>query len=398
MARTVERIEQELAALDRAVAVLAQEFYDTYTQYLQALTQAVRQQVILASYHLCTHGYPEQFLRLSLQQRQQLQHALRQLAKESQTELLDCLMPITPRRATQSKRSLISRLKGARLQADDAESALSVALGLEQDIALVLETEEMDNEEEDLDNEEMETEEMETEEIETEAGLLHPDTSTSESPQAIDGTYLSSSYPEPHQASYQDGNLGDSSPEGRSMESQTLDEQEAFTDSQSDQAQSEQADEQNPVPQRPVQPKDILLWHEDLEEEITEQLQELSHAANRLLQRAKVLPSHLPEPVLEVAARADLATESAVSPPNLLNLIIETENEEDKETSMTQVMAIRLRLSEIEFGDTAATVWRSKIRDLLGQLSKLGRNYQKKQKERSVAQAEAAWRSSWYDD
>jgi hypothetical protein len=142
----------------------------------------------------------------------------------------------------------------------------------------------------------------------------------------------------------------------------------------------------------------LAYWQERLEEKIVEELQNLSHSVNRLLQKAEILPGRLPEPVLEVAARADLASETAASPPNLLNLIVETESDEPKESSMTQLMAIRLRLSEIEFSDSSAMMGRSKIRELLARLNKLGREYQKKQKERSIAQAEAAWRSSWYEE
>jgi hypothetical protein len=32
------------------------------------------------------------------------------------------------------------------------------------------------------------------------------------------------------------------------------------------------------------------------------------------------------------------------------------------------------------------------------QLSKIGREYQKRQKELKIAEAEAAWRASWFED
>lgn len=64
---------------------------------------------------------------------------------------------------------------------------------------------------------------------------------------------------------------------------------------------------------------------------------------------------------------------------------------------MTPIVAIRLRLSEIEFSDAATAAVRSKLRQLMGQLVKLERDYQRKQKERAVAQAESAWRASWFE-
>ncbi len=61
MVGSVERIEQELASLDQATRAIADEFYNAYSSYLKVLGQAVRQQLILASYHVCTQGYPEAF-------------------------------------------------------------------------------------------------------------------------------------------------------------------------------------------------------------------------------------------------------------------------------------------------------------------------------------------------
>nr|MCU0570349.1 hypothetical protein [Oculatellaceae cyanobacterium Prado106] len=92
------------------------------------------------------------------------------------------------------------------------------------------------------------------------------------------------------------------------------------------------------------------------------------------------------------------ASEAIANQPNLLNLLIKSSIKGNKESVMTQVMAIRLRLSEIEFSNANVIHWRSKIRGLSTQLNKLHREYQKKQKEKAIAQAEAAWRSSWFED
>ncbi len=88
---SVERIEQEIAELHKAVTVLAEEFYQAYSEYLTALGQALRQQVVMSSYHICTQGYPMQFLALSLGQRQTLQQNFRALAKQAQANLIALL-------------------------------------------------------------------------------------------------------------------------------------------------------------------------------------------------------------------------------------------------------------------------------------------------------------------
>lgn len=292
MVRALERIEQEIATLNQAVAATAQELEDTDRQYLRALGQATRQQLILASYHICTHGYPEQFLSLPVTQRQHLQQALQQLSKQAQSQILAALVPLSTSPDTAPS-------------SETAEAAIESRLS---DSSLRTTADSPDN-----------------------------DTATSDTEPAV-------------------------------LASPSL------------------------------TPKAVIEWQEELEEKIIEILQALSHRANRLLQDAELLPPQLPEPVLEVAAKADLASETTASPPNLLNLLIETESDAEKEPLMTQVIAVRLRLSEIEFSDAATTAWRSKLRNLLAQLTKLGRDYQRKQKERSIAQAEAAWRATWYEE
>ena len=88
MVGAVERIAQEIAALDERTGAIADEFYSAYATYLTVLGQAVRQQLILASYHVCTQGYPEAFLQLTYSQRQQLQQRLRTLAQHVQEEIV----------------------------------------------------------------------------------------------------------------------------------------------------------------------------------------------------------------------------------------------------------------------------------------------------------------------
>lgn len=385
MVRTVERIEQELALLDQAMASIAQEFHDIYSQYLTVLGHAMRQQLILASYHLCTHGYPEQFLNLSLVQRQKLQQALRQLAKEGQTKLLAHLQRVQPAKTLREpSRALAGPVDQLR------EAVLDQHLTLEE---IAIGSVEFSSEAFNVFLSEQEPTPDLIAPNSIEPGSPHNDLAQPD-PTQLDLMESNSIGSEAAEAGSESGSEPGSEPVvSESIEPSPT---EQPTAEQSQTEQSPIAPE--PSEPRPLHPKDLVIWQEQLEESIVDELQTLSHAANRLLQQTEILPSRLPEPVLEVAAKADIASESAVSPPNLLNLLIETEDEDEKESTMTQLMAIRLRLSEIEFSDSASTIYRSRIRDLSTRLNKLGREYQKKQKERSVAQAEAAWRSSWYED
>ncbi|QLE39342.1 hypothetical protein FD723_01690 [Nostoc sp. C052] len=275
MARAIERIEQDIAALKETIRAIAVELQTAYASYLATLGLAVRKQLILASYHLCTQGYPENFLHLSLNQRQQLQQAIRKLGQLAAEQLL----------------IYIKSEESEETGGDEENVTSSSFVTLDKPIP----------------------------------EPLIPDTS-------------------------------------------------------------------NPI--------ELATWQQKLEEVTQEILKKLSHDANLLLQKAGVLPKKLPEPILAAAAAASEASAEVMpGPPNLLNLVIEIENEQQLEDSgLTQIMAINLRLGEIEFADVTLSSERRQIRNILVQLNKLGREYQKKHKERAIAEAEAAWRSSWFED
>ncbi|NEP44349.1 MAG: hypothetical protein F6K35_36050 [Okeania sp. SIO2H7] len=93
MVGAIERIEREIAGIKEAIADLAQAFNVTYENYLVALGDAVRKQLILASYHLCTQKEPEAFLRLSLSSRQKMQQEIKLLTKQA-TEKLQKLLTL----------------------------------------------------------------------------------------------------------------------------------------------------------------------------------------------------------------------------------------------------------------------------------------------------------------
>lgn len=145
---------------------------------------------------------------------------------------------------------------------------------------------------------------------------------------------------------------------------------------------------------QPIPPGALQQWREGVEANVAIVLRSISQAANHLLHQAQIVPKSLP-PVLEVAA-AGIMAESPSTTPNLLNLLIETGGED--EAKMTQIIAIRLRLAEIEFAEPGLATGRSQIRSLAARLQQLERNYRKKQRDRAVAEAEAAWRTAWFEE
>ncbi|MEG4107989.1 hypothetical protein [Microcoleus sp. S13_C5] len=310
MVRPRERIEQDLAGLEEALAALTLEFRSTYEGYLTALGQAVRQQLILACYHLCTQAVPESFLKLSFDGRQKMQQSVRRLAAVSDEKL----------------RSLVS------------ESEAEEEIEEEEE-----EEEDEDEDEDDFDKDEEEDEEDDKEEDEKEKNQVS----------AINYLFSLANYQLPNANS----------------------------------------------------PESLARWQNSIEKSIAHILKLLSRDTNRLLQQSGILPSQLPEPVLEAASQAESSGDSVAGPPNLLNLIIETDASsasrklaETLGSRALHITAIKLRLSEIEFADAATSAWRQQIRNLSVKLNSLGRDYQKKQRELAVVEAESAWRSSWFED
>ena len=299
-----ERIQQDLTGLEEALAALTLEFHSTYESYLTALGQAVRQQLILACYHLCTRSVPESFLKLSFDGRQKMQQSVRRLAAASEEKL----------------RSLATE--------SEAEEE---------------EIEEDEFEEDEFDDEEIETKEETEEETEEE------------------NEFSAINYELPTKT------------------------------------------QQLPIPTN--SPESLARWQHSIEKSIAHHIKLLSRDTNRLLQQSGILASQLPEPVLEAASQAESSSDSVAGPPNLLNIVIETDTSsaprnlaETSHPKPLRITAIKLRLSEIEFADAGSSAWRQQIRNLSAKLNSLGRDYQKKQREMAVVEAESAWRSSWFED
>ncbi|MER3434344.1 MAG: hypothetical protein C4288_13185 [Leptolyngbya sp. ERB_1_1] len=145
----------------------------------------------------------------------------------------------------------------------------------------------------------------------------------------------------------------------------------------------------------------LTIWQEQLERSITKTLKSASSTVNHLLQEAEILPKRIPQAVLDAAAKAE-GSESDAS--NLLNVLISASDQSSNAetppalTALMHVVAVNLRLSEIEFNDPAVLIWRSKLRELKQQFQTLARDYQKKRREQSIAEAQLAWKSTWTKD
>lgn len=288
MARAIQQIGQDLAAIEGKVVNLARELHDVYRQYLSLLSQSTRKQLILASYQICTQTYPESFLKLSLSDRQKLQDSLRKLAQKMQSQIVNALE--SPRQSS-----------------------------------------------------------------------TVPDLSDLE-PQRLE---LSSHTEEPPQ-------------------------------------QSEPEPEKN---EAIANPEELFYWCEQVEKRLRQELETRSQEANLYLQEFQILPIQVPAKALEIAMQAEGGGASLGGAPNLLNLLVESDRTPEEEipvkeenTKITKLTAIHLRLSEIEFSDPTLSLARHQIRSNMEKLTKIRQKYRQKQREYAIAEAEAAWRSIWFEN
>ena len=147
-----------------------------------------------------------------------------------------------------------------------------------------------------------------------------------------------------------------------------------------------------------INPDELIRLYLNLEHNIHQTLNDLSRLANNYLQKVKILPNKLPLKVLDMALQAEERGSVMSGSPNLINLLIEKESkEEEQQKDIASITAIRLHLSEIEFSDPTLNSYRNQIRSILAKLENLREQYHKKKQEYTIAEAESAWRSSWFD-
>lgn len=319
MPQRIDKIEQELAKLEGAIDLISQQLFVTYSPYLKLLGKSVQRQLIIAVYQVCTDVYPENFLRLSLNQRANLQTKVKQVAQGVMTQLLTPLA--------------------------DLENILS-----------------------------------------------HP----------ISPPSISSS----------------------------------ITDLALEDSKEIEKVETREKPERITKIRRLVNWQQQTDVEIVQLLQQGSKEVNNLLYQAKLLTQQLPIFLLEAAAKVEsLNTATVISRPNTLNLLVEMGNNSEAEVendskntleisqSLSQdilqdisqqisfkesskespkeilpLTAIYLRLGDLEFNDPELGNISNNLRALVTKLHSLDREYHKQLKLYQVAQAQAAWRSTWSED
>jgi len=144
-------------------------------------------------------------------------------------------------------------------------------------------------------------------------------------------------------------------------------------------------------------PVELQEWQKNLENNLENKLEELSKVGNNCLQKVGILPEKIPSRIIEMAIEAEDSIPTIGNVANLLNLLVETgKKDDDDEKNIMKITMLRLRLSDIEFSDSNLTSKRHKLREIKEEINQLEQKYQRQIRELAIAEAEAAWRSSWH--
>lgn len=337
MVKAIEQVRRDLTAISERVNVVREAIAVVYNDYLNCLGESFKRHLILASYQLCTQVYPQKFLELPHNQRQALQQDLRQLATGLQVQLP----------------ALLSDLP------DDPEES-------DPEPEVVAEFFMDEGEEEDLDQELFEVFESLDQAIA--ADRAAPKAEQTQSPDQT----------------------ADENHEPRRELSQLA---ERIADSLAEMMQAPQTE----APTDENSPDYWLEWCKTIEKRLRHTLNCASQAVNRRLQAAQILPENIPSTVLDMAIQADNHQQSGQLPSHLVNVMIEAELGQKKKKRRTRLTAIHLKVSEVEFSEPTVSAQRRRLREQVIKLRDLRQDYQRAKRNLAIAEAEAAWRASWYE-
>lgn len=418
MPGTVDQLTQKLALLDQQAEDLEASLRATYGSYLEALGKTLRQQLILASYYICTEGYPEDFLKLPLSQRYDLQSKLKAIAQDSRQSLTRLLLDPQPPQPPPPPPFLLGG--GNFLPGNAFASAFGIpSNAIAIDISIAHENQD-DQDYQDDQDEQDDSDETDILEIES----LNDLESTLEQIQEHmhHGVFqVNDGDPEDDLAELDDDDEDDddrddddredydddeSGPNRSNSGDRRKNQRRGMTEADARELQAILAQVAAAISAKePKTPIDRLTtWQESLERGIQDKIRLASYKTNQALQKATLIPHQVPERALEAASRVDSDANSPVS--HVVQMLVETSSSESTQDSksspkipkLIHVIALQIRLGELEFNDPILMRWRSRLRELSNQTQELIREYRKYQRKRSVAEAQDAWRSTWSND
>ena len=356
MARSLKQIQQELDNITETASALSQELQEVYDRYIELLGHSAKKQLILASYQLCTQIYPEVFLKLPFNQREQLQQSLQELGNDIITKLQEKITAAELTPDTTDLSMIAEMLKNLPLdRLRDRSSQTKKPKSSEQ---------------------KNETEDEIVSEIELE---IEEDADQLQLPEGFDSATATIMQ-------------GEEEIVVEGVQELNLETLQELTTQEPETSPIEELDFSNP--------EHLVLWQKTLEKKMRKALATASRKANGDLQKSGVIPESLPAKLLDIAIKTggNSSNSKFRNLPNIINLSIDNDSRKKlKNKAPSQVSLLRLRLSELEFADPQLSGQRNAIRLLDKKVNQIVSVYKTKKHEQAQAEADAAWRSSWYE-
>lgn len=145
-------------------------------------------------------------------------------------------------------------------------------------------------------------------------------------------------------------------------------------------------------------PQFLLELVENIEKNLEHLLANTSLEANKQLQICSIVPNQVPPKLLEMAIGAEKTGSSTVNSSHLMNILVEKDQDQSQPGKITKLVIINLRLSELEFSNLDLGTARNQLRKLITKIEEIELQYRQKNHELAVAEAEAAWRASWFEE
>ncbi|WP_299414777.1 hypothetical protein [Acaryochloris sp. IP29b_bin.148] len=145
-------------------------------------------------------------------------------------------------------------------------------------------------------------------------------------------------------------------------------------------------------------PEQLITLLQDIEQSFLDVLRQISQQTNQLLQDHQIINIKSMELLFDIASKAAEQGRPITSAPHLIKALMEEEDQDESSSEGTSepVVAIFLQLSDLEFTDVEVMNERHQLRQLWQSLKALQDAYEQKQREKTIAEATAAWRASWF--
>lgn len=435
----VHRLEKDQAIVHDLCASIAHDLYRANSAYVEALSQAAGKQLLLAAYQLCTQKYPRAFLSLSVEGRSRLQADLRRLRSGLTAALLNSLADDDPDQADDDARFEAKPDIKPEAKPEASQASEQPADGMLDQAENTHNTQDPNTQARPTSGPVSDPQPVPTPEdsVETEeTGDDRPVSPSSEPSSPLNVgreiwkiraiAEIRDSIAQARAGMNRDGMNAVGLPtESNQPNRPSHPDSSPAESSQNDASQVDASSETEPDPDRPPDrttpalpdglasvasdPTGVLDWQLACQKRWELTLQAFSQQANHRLQKAGILPKKLSSLIFDMAKQAEFSPEAKGLGPGLLELALESAEQANSSESgsgsgfgsnsgSSRLAAIQLRLAEIHLAEPSLAPEREALRILVDRLEKLNDRLESLEAKLAIARAEAAWRSTWFEE